>query len=136
MQLYLKKEKNKQTAMSELQRLFSRVPRTCTFDFKISWSHANPFVWFIFNYDIAQQQFAFDYYSIRFLHIWNIQIPGRTVGFPWTQADPAELSFTVLVPTNHVVAPTIFFNGDVAFWTLLLEGREMTSISLGKNILM
>lgn len=43
--------------------------------------------------------------------------------FPWTQANPAELSFTVLVPTDHVVAATIFLDGHVAFWTLLLAGR-------------
>lgn len=43
--------------------------------------------------------------------------------FPWTQANPAELSFTVLVPTDHVVAATIFLNGHVAFWTLLSAGR-------------
>lgn len=45
--------------------------------------------------------------------------------FPWTQANPAELSFTVLVPTDHVVAATIFLNGHVAFWTLLLAGRRL-----------
>lgn len=41
--------------------------------------------------------------------------------FPWTKADPAELSFTVLVPTDHVVAATVFLNSDVAFWTLLSQ---------------
>lgn len=43
------------------------------------------------------------------------------MGFPWTQADPAELSFAVLVPTNHVIAAAIFLNGHMAFWTLLSE---------------
>lgn len=48
--------------------------------------------------------------------------------FPWTKADPAELSFTVLVPTDHVVATTVLLNRDVAFWTLLLqaEGKKKT----------
>lgn len=45
------------------------------------------------------------------------------MGLPWTQADPAELSFAVLVPTNHVIAATIFLNGHMAFWTLL-SGEE------------
>lgn len=51
--------------------------------------------------------------------------------FPWTQANPAELSFTVLVPTDHVVAATIFLNGHVAFWTLLSAGR-IRSVRLRK----
>lgn len=44
--------------------------------------------------------------------------------FPWTKADPAELSFTVLVPTDHVVTTTVFLNSDVAFWTLLFELKK------------
>lgn len=43
------------------------------------------------------------------------------MGLPWTEADPAELSFAVLVPTNHVIAATIFLDGHMAFGTLLAE---------------
>lgn len=51
----------------------------------------------------------------------NKLVPCRAMRFPWAEADPAELSFTVLVPTDHVVATTVFLNRDVAFWTLLVQ---------------
>lgn len=46
------------------------------------------------------------------------------MGLPWTQADPAELGFAVLVPTDHVVAAAIFLDGHMAFWTLLSESGQ------------
>lgn len=39
---------------------------------------------------------------------------------PGAQTHPAELSFAVLVPTDHVVAAPVLLNGDVAFWAFLL----------------
>ena len=44
--------------------------------------------------------------------------------FPWAQTYPAELGFAVLVPTNHVIAASIFLNSHMAFRTLLLEEEE------------
>lgn len=39
---------------------------------------------------------------------------------PGAQTHPAELSFAVLVPTDHVVAAPVLLNGDMAFWAFLL----------------
>lgn len=38
---------------------------------------------------------------------------------PGAKTHPAELCFTVLVPTDHVVAASILFDGDVAFGAFL-----------------
>lgn len=47
-------------------------------------------------------------------------LPGRPMRLPGAQTHPAELSFAVLVPTDHVVAAPVLLNGDVAFWAFLL----------------
>lgn len=47
---------------------------------------------------------------------------------PWAETHPAKLCFTILVPTDHVVAAAIFFYGHMAFGTLLqTRGRAVGS---------
>lgn len=53
--------------------------------------------------------------------------PGRSMGLPGAQTHPAELSFAVLVPTDHVVAAPVLLDGDVAFWALLWTGHRALS---------
>ena len=44
--------------------------------------------------------------------------------FPGSQADPTEVSLAILVFADHVVAATIFLNGDITLGALLGVGSN------------
>ena len=73
---------------------------------------------------MVSEHFDTDTQTHRHTVICRLNIPGRAMRFPWAQTYPAELSFAVLVPTNHVIAASIFLNSHMAFRTLLLEEEE------------
>lgn len=53
---------------------------------------------------------------------------------PGAQTHPAELSFAVLVPTDHVVAAPVLLNGDVAFWAFLLTVHRVQLAGEAKQV--
>lgn len=52
-------------------------------------------------------------------------IPAGPMGLPWTKAHPAKLRSTRVVPANHVITATIFFNCCMTFWTLLQTAYKL-----------